>query len=317
MPSAERNQFVIELWMPTGTQIEATEAAAKKLTALLDGDKRVVNHATFAGTSAPRFYYNLSPEFPTSNFAQIIINTTSNETTLELADDLTRKVEKAVPEGRPKVRLMQQGKPLKAQVEVRIWGEDISKLKAIGLQVDSILRKTPGTAHVRSNFHEDYYAIDFRMKPEAQRLGFTNQSIALQMYSGFSGVPVTTIREGNNNVTVLARLDTLHRSSVSDISRMYLTSPVTGNAVPFDQIAEIVPVWKNGRIMHRSGICVLTIESETDGNVLASEILKEVKPQIAGLQLPEGYSITYGGEEANQNDTFPELVTVLGTVPRS
>lgn len=312
MPSAERNQFVIELWMPTGTQIEATEAAAKKLTALLDGDKRVVNHATFAGTSAPRFYYNLSSEFPTSNFAQIIINTTSNETTLELADDLTRKVEKAVPEGRPKVRLMQQGKPLKAQVEVRIWGEDISKLKAIGLQVDSILRKTPGTAHVRSNFHEDYYAIDFRMKPEAQRLGFTNQSIALQMYSGFSGVPVTTIREGNNNVTVLARLDTLHRSSVSDIRRMYLTSPVTGNAVPFDQIAEIVPVWKNGRIMHRSGICVLTIESETDGNVLASEILKEVKPQIAGLQLPEGYSITYGGEEANQNDTFPELVTVLG-----
>lgn len=312
MPSAERNQFVIELWMPTGTQIEATEAAAEKLTALLDGDKRVVNHATFVGTSAPRFYYNLSPEFPTTNFAQIVINTTSNETTLELADDLIRKVEETVPEGRPKVRLMQQGKPLKAQVEVRIWGEDISKLKAIGSQVDSILRKTQGTAHVRSDFHEDYYALDFRMKPEAQRLGFTNEAIALQMYSGFTGAPVTTICEGNNNVTVLARLDTVLRSSVSDVKRMYLTSPITGNAVPFDQIAEFVPVWQNGRIMHRSGICVLTMESETDGKVLASEILKEVKPQIAGLHLPEGYSITYGGEEANQNDTFPELVTALG-----
>ena len=101
MPSAERNQFVVELWMPTGTQIEATEAATEKLTALLDGDERVVNHASFIGTSAPRFYYNLSPEFPTTNFAQIVINTTSNETTLELADDLTRKVEEAVPEGTP------------------------------------------------------------------------------------------------------------------------------------------------------------------------------------------------------------------------
>lgn len=312
MPSAERNQFVVELWMPTGTQIEATEAAAEKLAALLDGDERVVNHATFVGTSAPRFYYNHSPEFPTPNFAQIVINTTSNETTLELAGDLTRRVEEAVPEGRPKVRLMQQGKPLKAQVEVRIWGEDISKLKAIGQQVDSILRKTQGTAHVRSDFHEDYYALDFRMKPEAQRLGFTNEAIALQMYSGFTGAPLTTIREGDNNVTVLARLDTVRRSSVSDIRRMYLTSPVTGKAVPFDQIAEIVPVWQNGRIMHRSGICVLTIESETDGKVLASEILKEVRPQIAALSLPEGYSITYGGEEANQNDTFPELVSALG-----
>ncbi len=311
MPSAERNQFVVELWMPTGTQIEATEAAARKLTALLDGDERVVNHASFIGTSAPRFYYNLSPEFPTANFAQIVINTTSNETTLELADDLVGKVEEAVPEGRPKVRLMQQGKPLKAQVEVRIWGEDISKLKAIGEQVDSILQKTQGTAHVRSDFHEDYYALDIRMKPEAQRLGFTNQAIALQVYSGFTGTPVTTIREGNNNVTVLARLDSVKRSSASDIRSMYLTSPVTGNAVPFDQIAEIVPVWKNGRIMHRSGIRVLTVESETDGNVLASEIQKEVKPQISSISLPEGYSITYGGEEANQNDTFPELVTAL------
>lgn len=312
MPSAERNQFVVELWMPTGTQIEATEAAAEKLAALLDGDERVVNHATFVGTSAPRFYYNHSPEFPTPNFAQIVINTTSNETTLELADDLTRKVEEAVPDGLPKVRLMQQGKPLKAQIEARIWGKDISKLKAIGSEVVSILRKTQGTAHVRSDFHEDYYALDFRMKPEAQRLGFTNEAIALQMYSGFTGAPVTTIREGDNNVTVLARLDTVQRSSVSDIRRMYLTSPVTGNAVPFDQIAEIVPVWQNGRIMHRSGICVLTIESETDGRTLASEILKEVKPQIAALSLPEGYSITYGGEEANQNDTFPEMVSALG-----
>ena len=102
MPSAERNQFVVELWMPTGTQIEATEAATEKLTALLDGDERVVNHASFIGTSAPRFYYNLSPEFPTTNFAQIVINTTSNETTLELADDLTRKVEEAVLKDAPK-----------------------------------------------------------------------------------------------------------------------------------------------------------------------------------------------------------------------
>ncbi|MGN1262564.1 MAG: efflux RND transporter permease subunit, partial [Prevotella sp.] len=312
MPSAERNQFVMELWMPTGTQIEATEAAARKLTALLDDDDRVVNHATFVGTSAPRFYYNLSPEFPTSNFAQIIVNTTSNETTLEIAAELTRKVEEAVPEGRPKVRLMQQGKPLKAQVEVRIWGEDIAKLKAIGMQVDSILRRTRGTAHVRSDFHEDYYTIDFRIKPEAQRLGFNTKAVALQVYGGFTGIPITTIREGNSNVTVLARLDTAERQSASDIRKMYITSPVTGKSVPFGQVAECEPAWKNGRIMHRSGINVLTMESETDGQVLASEILKEIKPQIAALNLPAGYSVTYGGEEANQNETFPELLKALG-----
>lgn len=312
MPSAERNQFVIDLWMPTGTQIETTEAATEKLAALLDNDPRVVNHTAFIGCSAPRFYYNFTPEFPVSNFAQILVNTTSNETTLEIADELTRQVEMAVPEGEPKVRLMQQGKPMNAKVEVRIWGEDIARLKAIGTEVDSILRNTSGTAHIRSDFHEDYYALDFNLKPQAQRLGFTNQALALQTFSGFAGMPVMTIREGDNNVTVLARLDTTRRNSVSDISRIYVTSPATGKAVPFNQIAELKPTWKTGRIMHRSGIRVLTIESETDGSALASEILNKVKPQIENIYLPNGYNITYGGEEANMNDTFPEMLMSLG-----
>ena len=311
-PSAERNQFVVELWMPTGTRLEATEKAASKLTTLLDGDKRVVNYTTFIGTSAPRFYYNLSPEFPVSNFAQIVINTTDNETTLELAAELTGKVDASVPDGRPKVRLMQQGKPLKAQVEVRIWGEDIDKLKDIGTQVDSILRQTSGSAHVQSNFHEDYYAFDIHLKPEAQRLGFTTQAVALELYAGFTGAPITYVREGDNNIAVTARLDERKRYAVNDISQMYLTSPVTGLAVPLEQIAELVPVWRNGRIMHRNGIRVLTVESELTDEVLPSEVLAAIKPPISRLSLPEGYHITYGGEEENQKETFSEMIVALG-----
>lgn len=156
MPSAERNQFVMELWMPTGTQIETTEAAAGKLAALLDEDPRVVSHATFVGCSAPRFYYNLSPEFPTSNYAQIVVNTTSNETTVEIAEELTHKVEDAVPEGRPKVRLMQQGKPLKAQVEVRIWCDawpvaDRQQFRLLGIRGSNL-----PVGHCREKLHHPY-----------------------------------------------------------------------------------------------------------------------------------------------------------------
>lgn len=57
-PSAERNQFVVELWMPTGTKLEKTNQAILKAEALIKGDKRVLSYATFTGTAAPRFYYN-------------------------------------------------------------------------------------------------------------------------------------------------------------------------------------------------------------------------------------------------------------------
>lgn len=311
-PSAERNQFVIELWMPTGTPLKTTEEASDRLALLLKGDSRVTNFSTFIGTSAPRFYYNLSPEFPVTNFAQVVINTTSNETTLTLADELTRKVEAAVPEGRCKVRLMQQGKPLKAQVEVRVWGEDIEDIEAIGLQVDSILRQTPGTMHVQNTFHEDYLTFDIRPKPEAARMGFTTESIALSLQTDFGGAPITYIREDNNTVVVRARLEEPLRQTAEDVGQTYLTSPATGKSVPLSQVADIVPVWKTGRVMHRNGMRVMTIESETDDTVLASEVLAEVRPQIDSLPLPSGYQITYGGEQENKTETFGEMAVALG-----
>jgi multidrug efflux pump subunit AcrB len=141
-PSAERNQFVVELWMPTGTKLEKTNQAILKAEALIKGDKRVLSYATFTGTAAPRFYYNFSPEFPTTNYAQILINTTTDKTAEELAEELSNKVEMAIPEGTTFVKLMQQGSPLKAPVEVRIIGDDINHLKDLSNQVSTIIKKT-------------------------------------------------------------------------------------------------------------------------------------------------------------------------------
>ena len=64
--------------------------------------------------------------------------------------------------------------------------------------------------------------------------------------------------------------------------------------------------------MHRNGIRVLTVESESTEEVLPSEVLVSVKPQISRLSLPEGYRITYGGEEENQKETFSEMIVALG-----
>lgn len=310
-PAAERNQFVVELWMPTGTHLKATEKATEKLEALIKGDERVVNYTSFIGTAAPRFYYNFAPEFPVTNYSQILINTTDIETTEELAAELAGKIEAVVPEGAPQVKLMQQGKPQKAPVEVQIWGDNITFLKEIAQQVDSIINQTPGSSQVRNSFREDYYGLDIHVKPEAKRLGFTTEVIAKTVYAGFSGAPVTTIREGDKAVKVVFRLDEEARQTTRDISKLYLTSPVTGARVPLEQIAELKPVWKTGKIMHRNGLRMLTVMSETTNDVLPSELLKNIRPQIAQLNLPEGFHITYGGEDANQKETFSEMIGVL------
>jgi len=310
-PAAERNQFVIELWMPTGTKLDKTNRAILKAEALIKNDKRVTTYATFTGTAAPRFYYNFSPEFPTTNYAQILVNTTTDKTAEELTEELRQKVDTAIPEGTTFVKLMQQGSPLKAPVEVRIVGDDMSRLKEIGGQIEAILKQAKGSNYVRKDFAEDYYGIGINLKPEASRLGFTTTSVSQTVYTGFSGAAISTMYEGNNPVSIVFRLDDIKRQNTDDLQKVYLKSPITGVNVPLRQIADIVPQWQTGKIMHRNGVRTLTIQSEVMENVLPAELLKQVQPEIAKITLPNGYHIEYGGEQGNKVETLSQMVTAL------
>ena len=310
-PAAERNQFVVELWMPTGTRLEKTQEALARVETRLKTDRRVQDFATFAGTSAPRFYYNFSPEFPVPEYGLILINTIDEKTTEELSRELTRIVDTLIPEGTPQVRLMQQGTAAVAPVEVRVFGEDLATLRGIGDQIEAILRATPGTVAVKSNFHEDILTMGIRLKDDAQRLGFTTESVSKAVYMGFSGAPASTLWEGDEAVDITLKLSQENRRDFQDLSNLYLLSPIANQAVPLRQIADLVPQWKSGRIIHRNGQRCYALQSDAKETTLPSKILESIQPKIAKIALPNGYRIDYGGEEEGSSETFAQLLTAL------
>ncbi|WP_163712716.1 efflux RND transporter permease subunit [Mangrovibacterium lignilyticum] len=311
-PAAERNQFVVELWMPTGTKVEQTLASILKVESWIKDDDRVVSYATFTGMSAPRVYYNFSPEFPVSNYAQMLINTTSEKTTDELAAELSQEVEALVPEGTVQVKLMQQGLPLQSPVEVRIFGDDIHTLKKIGASVKNVLRESIGSHFVHDDFREDYFGASIQLNNQASRLGFTTGSVAKLMYISTSGASVSRMYEGDNVIAIVLRMDESKRRSIEALENMYIESPVTGENVPLRQIAQVVPQWQAGRIMHRNGMRCLTVGSETTRQVLPSALLNEIQPKIAEIKLPVGYRIAYGGEQDNKQEVMGKMIVALG-----
>ncbi|MBE9601541.1 efflux RND transporter permease subunit [Pedobacter sp. MC2016-24] len=310
-PPAERNQFVIELWMPTGTKLEKTNAAILKAEKLVKGDKRVLSYATFTGTSAPRFYYNFSPEVPTSNYAMILVNTTTNKTTEEMAKELAEKVKVLAPDGTFFIKLLQQGTDLKAPVEVRIIGEDIKHLKSIGMKIANIIKESRGARLVRSDFAEDYYSLQINPNEQAKRLGFTTESISQSVYTAFTGTTISKIYESSNAINIKLRLNPDARRNTTDLQDIYLTPPRSNNAIPLRQIAYLTPQWKTGKIMHRNGMKTLTVQSETQPNVLPAELLEAIKPAIGKLELPSGYHIEYGGEEGGKAEVENDMITAL------
>ena len=75
MPIAERNQFAVEIFMPSGTSVERTTQVADSLERILSKDDRIVSIASFHGCASPRFQATYAPQVGGPNFAQFIVNT--------------------------------------------------------------------------------------------------------------------------------------------------------------------------------------------------------------------------------------------------
>jgi len=311
-PFAERDQFVVDVWLPEGWKVEATDSAVRRIEAVLGHEKEVVNYTSFVGSSAPRFYYNVNPQLPDKNYAQLLVATTSAEATTRLVESLRPKLAQAAPEARVFLRELQQGPAQEAAIEVRISGEDDKVLERLGGQVENVLSRAPGALDVHNDWREDAYRLKVNVRQEvANRLGFTNAGIGRELAGGFDGAPVTTYWEGDRDVTVSLRLAAAFRQNLQDVSSTYVISPVTGVRVPLNSIATVSPVWDPGRIVRRNGVRTLTVRAWSDGGVLPSQVLTRVKPAVDSIPVPAGYRIWYGGEFENQNDTFPEMVKAL------
>ena len=111
-PTAERNQFVIDVWMGQGTRIEATDAVMRRIEEYMNGRKGIEHFASFVGQSAPRFYYNVNPQQPDAAYGQYIVNTHSAKETPALVNELRTSLASVAPEALVIVKEMQQGMSL-------------------------------------------------------------------------------------------------------------------------------------------------------------------------------------------------------------
>ncbi|MCU0247341.1 MAG: efflux RND transporter permease subunit [Bryobacter sp.] len=313
MPPAERDQFVIDVWLPEGTRYDRTDEVVRRIERHLQAQPLVRDYASFLGASAPRFYYNVDPQQPAANYAQLLVNTKAERETPAFVFRLRDELRSKCPEARVIVKELEQGEIISAPVEVRVSGEDQATLKSLAQQVQKILAGIPGSAYVHHDWREDSYQVKVDVNNEiANRTGFTNLSIARQLAGSIEGAPVSTFWEGDRAVDIVLRLEESRRQSFDNLRSAYLTSLITGARVPLSGMAQLKPEWQTSRIVRRNGVRTLTVRSMAREGVLPSTLLAAARPRIAALALPAGYRIEYGGEIENQNETFGEMVIALG-----
>ncbi|WP_225587017.1 efflux RND transporter permease subunit [Algoriphagus sp. Y33] len=308
-PVSERDQFSVELWLPNGTSLAETERATMRVEEILREDSRIVEIASFIGTSSPRFQTSYSPENPRRNFAQLLITTESNKATDELVKEYRPKFEGFLKDGyvRFKQLSLQEGAP----IAIRVIGNDTKDQRVVADQIIDILENAEGTNWVRSDYEQEYMGVSLKIKENAaSRLGVTNEAITQTLGVGLKGYSVSKVWEGDNPIDIFMRLDDSNRDGLNNIENLHVTSSY-GTSIPIKEIAEVVPSWHTGVIARRNGLRTLTVLSEAQLGIKAATILKNIAPQIEALDLPTGISIAYGGDAESSADNMPGMITAL------
>jgi multidrug efflux pump subunit AcrB len=310
-PAAERAQFVIEVDLPLGTRLEATDGVVRQIEQAIRSDQRITTFAAFVGTAAPRVYYSFAPEFPRESYGMLLVSTRSEADANAAVRDYAARFRTLAPAARINVTSFQQGTPVEAPVEIRIVGPDIALLRQLGDKVRGILARANGATHVRDDFREAF-SLDLRVNSEvANRLGLNTSVIAGEVMAGFQGLPVTELWEHDAPVPIVLRLHEEQRRRFDDLDRFMLRAPVTQANVPLHAVASVEPVWSSGQIVRRGGVRTLTVRANPATDVLPSQVLASVRRELEQVPVPPEYRIEIGGEYEGQQETFGKMTGAL------
>ena len=320
----------IDVWLPEDATITATNQTAARAEQVVrrvaeefgrehagpDGKPRDVLESvtTFVGGGGPRFWFSVAPELFQPNYAQLIVNLKDKHDTEHLVAPLQRALTADVPGARIDVRQLETGKPVGIPVSIRLSGDSIPELRRLADEVKGIFRGIPEAARIRDDWGADSFRVTLQVDPDrANFAGVSNLDVALSSVTGMNGLPVTTLREGDQQIPVVARLRTDERARLSDVQNLYVY-PMSGKArIPLQQLSSVRYQMDTEKIRRRNQFRTITVATFPVPGALPSEVLARARPGLAAFEkrLPTGYTMQIGGEEEEQVKGFSELAVVM------
>ncbi len=305
-PEMDRKQFSVEVYLPEGYAIKKTENVIDSLESILQKDKRITNVASFIGNGSPRFNALYAPHLPAKNYGQILVNTISNDATLEILAEYNDTYNDLFPEAHVKWKQLAM-ETYKAPIEIRIASNNITDLKQVADKVKNILKQNNDVSWVREDWDEMRQGISVQLnKDKTNKLGYAKSLVASSLLVSLDGLPITTVWENDYPIDVILTKEDYLKNSIDDLDNQYVTSPLTLESLPLRSIGKLVPDFTEGTIVNRNGVRTLTVMADLKTDVVASNMLKQVEPEINKIELPENLKITFGGDyEASLENFIP------------
>jgi multidrug efflux pump subunit AcrB len=338
LPNDNTNTLLLQIDMPAGAALEATDAVAREVGGVLGGYQHVTDYQTFLGQPAPIDFAALVRGDlikKGSNLAQIRVNLIDkhhrSEASHDIAghlDELLKPVRQRYPTAKIKIFETPPGPPVPAQILAELYGPDYEVLRRAAGEVNAKFGEIYGLINEDDSVTADLDSFHVRVDAEQAMLaGVAPAQVAEMLRHYVSGFAIGTLHavDAREPVDIKVRLPRDQRASPDSLLALRVSNG-QGAQIPLSAIAKVQKVTAAKPILTRDQHQMVTVGGEMITSspvyaVLALDRMLDEQKLKSGPAFTTGnmgfvaaepkdvvdYTLLWGGEMRLTLDVFRDL----------
>ena len=307
MPDSTRPQFVVDYWLPQGTDISRTAEELAAVEAHIREHHDLGNITAFIGSGGPRFMLTYSSEPANSAYGQLLIDMDDYREIPALVATLQDDLADAFPQAQIRVWKFMLGSPLPAKIEAVFKGPDPHVLRRLAAEAKELFNADPEATAVKDDWREPVAIIRPRINDTAaRRAGLSRPELHAALQTVYGGTPIGVFRDQDLMIPIIARAPLEERINLDRLGSVLVHSPAANRSIPLSQFIDgIETVFEDTLIRRQNRFPAIKVQADPPAGQPAGTLLERIRPQIEAMELPPGYSLIWDGEleasrEANQ-----------------
>ncbi|MBQ8920252.1 MAG: efflux RND transporter permease subunit [Acidaminococcaceae bacterium] len=313
-PASVRPELLVELNLPEGSSLKASDEAAKKLTDLVLKEEGVDSISTYVGKSCPRFVLVLDPVLPRDNYAQLVVVAKDTDSRIRLEKKIKVLVEEQLPNVQSYSRSIPLGPPTPYPVMIRVSAPTDALAKEYADKLKQVMLENINVTMVRYDWMEKAPAVKVELDDDKLRqMGLTRKAVSSALYAEISGYSISQYYEGDQAIDMVFRLEPQNHQNISDLGTMSI--PTAKGAVQLNQVAYLSYENEDGMIWRRNLLPTITVNAGIADGVTGNDVSNQIMSAAAKdllKTLPAGVTIETGGPSEKSTEA---LRSILGPVP--
>ncbi len=308
IPNLDKPYFRVDVFFPEGYNIRNTEKSMKQVEEYLLKQPAVKTVSITMGKSPLRYYLASASFGPKPNYANILIELTTDDSTKVYEKRLDNYLRGNFPDTWVRSTLFNLSPAVETAIEIGFIGENIDTLEMLADRAKDLMRNIPEVSDVRSSWGNKVPVwVPNYSQEKGQRLGITRQSMANSIKLATNGLAMGEYREGDLFMPILIKDENIERFNLSNLGTLPVFN-AKGKTVPLEQVVESMEMQHQYPVIkrfNRERYIMAQCQPLRGQNTAAAAA--KVFEAVDGIKVPEGYKMKIFGEAESQAESNSAL----------